>query len=562
LARPAAAADDAVLQAMRDELTRSMEKLRMQRLEAPYFIAYTVPEETTAVATAAFGAVVRSSENRRRSLAVEVRVGDHALDSSLYVGSSGPFGVVRFVGGRLPLPLDDDYGEVRRQIWLATDATYKKALEDLSRKRAYLQTRSRGDAPADFSEEPAASVTDPPPSPPPRLADLETLARSLSAVFREVPEVGASEVQVGYRAVLTRYVNGQGTSFIRSAARLYVQISAAAQAADGTPLDDVLTIWGRSLADLPRLDELARRARELGAGITRRRQAPALETYNGPVLFEGQAAAELFAQVFAARLLATRAPIVDDTRFGGGPAENPFLDRLGGRVLPEFLSVADDPTLARHDGAALLGGYSIDDDGVPARPTRLVENGVLKTLLATRTPVRGIERSSGSRRSGGPMPSNLVIAASGGLPASDLKAALLREVRERGVPHGIVVRRLGMPFFTFRPFGPLPRRDRGEPRIEPAVAVFKVLPDGSEEPVPLAEISGLVAESFREVVAASAEPTVHTVLFASTGTGPMRGGPEAVSLVMPSLLFREVSLRKPSGEMPHPPVATHPHFER
>ena len=46
-----------------------------------------------------------------------------------------------------------------------------------------------------------------------------------------------------------------------------------------------------------------------------REVAPA-ERYNGPVLFEGQAAAELFAQGFAPRLLASRIPdeIVEDNK--------------------------------------------------------------------------------------------------------------------------------------------------------------------------------------------------------------------------------------------------------
>jgi hypothetical protein len=559
----AAVADDVVLRAMRDELSRSMEALRMEALDRPYFVAYTVPEEASAATIASFGAVIRSNESRRRSLAVEVRVGDRSLDNTGYLGSSfGSSGVVRFVGGRVTLPMDDDYPEVRRQIWLATDATYKKALEDLSRKRAYLQTRSRGDDLPDFTPEPPATVSDALPAPPPRVADLEALARSLSAVFRETPDVAASEVQIAYRSVITRYANSEGTTFTRSSPRLYLQISAAAQAADGTPLEDVITVWARGLGDLPPEPELARRARDLGASLARRKQAPALTTYNGPVLFEGPAAAEVFAQVFVPRLLATRAPIFDDSRFGGGGAENPFLDRLGGRVLPEFLSVRDDPTATRQGGEALLGGYTIDDDGVVARPTVLVENGVLKTLLAIRTSVLGIEKSTGSRRSGGPMPSNLVVTASNGRPAAELKAALLAEVEDRGVPYGILIRRVGNAFFRFRPFGGPTRRDRGTAQIEYATAAFKVFPDGTEEPVPVAEITGLVAEGFREIVAASAEPAVHTVLFPSSGGPGLRAGPEAVSFVMPALLFREVSLKKPSGEMPRPTVASHPFFEK
>jgi TldD protein len=48
-------------------------------------------------------------------------------------------------------------------------------------------------------------------------------------------------------------------------------------------------------------------------------------------------------------------------------------------VAPDFLTIIDDPTLPFYRGS-----YSFDDEGVPAAPTRLVENGVLKTYLYDR----------------------------------------------------------------------------------------------------------------------------------------------------------------------------------
>ena len=404
----------------------------------------------------------------------------------------------------------------------------------------------------------------------PRLADLEAQVRSLSALFREAPEVLTSRVTVSSRTVITRYVNSEGTSFVRSRPRVTLQVNAATQAADGMPLEDFLAFYGRSSADLPAAEELRRQVKELGAGLARRRQAPVLDTYNGPVLFEGQAAAELFAQAFAPKLLAMRVPIFEDARFGGmDEAENAFLDRLGGRVLPEFLSVTDDPTAQQSGGAPLMGSYPVDDDGVRARPTALIENGVLKTLLSTRTPMKGITRSSGNRRGSGPMPSNLIVSAPSGVPREEMKAALLKLVQERGAPFGVVVRRLGNPSAAMRPFGESAASRPGDRRgrVENAIAAFKVLPDGSEEPLRLAEITGVSADSFKEIVAASKEPAVYTALFSpSSGPsafafGPPRA-PEPVTYVMPSLLFKEMSLKKPGGEIPRPVLVGHPHFTK
>jgi PmbA protein len=56
--------------------------------------------------------------------------------------------------------------------------------------------------------------------------------------------------------------------------------------------------------------------------------------------------------------------------------DSPLRGRLGERVLDPCLSITDDPHLAFAPGAA-----EIDDDGVPTRPTTLVEAGVLRAFL-------------------------------------------------------------------------------------------------------------------------------------------------------------------------------------
>ena len=78
------------------------------------------------------------------------------------------------------------------------------------------------------------------------------------------------------------------------------------------------------------------------------------------------------------------------------------------RLLHTFLGVIDDPTTRSYEGS-FLGGYGVDDDGVRARATTVVEHGVLKTLLTTRVPVRGIARSTGNRRGSEPVVSNLFV---------------------------------------------------------------------------------------------------------------------------------------------------------
>ena len=171
-------------------------------------------------------------------------------------------------------------------------------------------------------------------------------------------------------------------------------------------------------ADLPTKDALISRTRAMADRILKLRAAASLERYNGPVLFEGDAAGEIFVQQFATGLMAVRTPLTDNPQFemyfnqmmsqlGGGS----LVDKIGGRVLPDFLSVSDNPLRSDYQGTRLLGASKIDDDAVETRETILVEHGVLKTLLSTRTPVRAVLHSTGSRRGWGPSPSNLFVTS-------------------------------------------------------------------------------------------------------------------------------------------------------
>ena len=541
-------AQDPVMRAMRDELTRSMAQLQLENLEKPYFISYRVQEARSQSVAAQFGSALGRNESRNRFVIVEVRVGSPALDNSNFQPSgfgSGPVGA--------NLSTDDDYDAIRRQLWLATDRAYKQSVELLSKKKAVLQNKTRTEINPDFSAQEPATITDLNPGAPIDLAQAETLARELSAVFREFPAVATSAVRVGATEETTRYVNSEGTSFVRSGFQVSLRATAATQADDGFPLDDHAFIVARSWATLPPKADLLASVRDVGRRVTAQRTAGLLEQYNGPVLFEGQAAAEIFAQVIAPNFSARPRPVVETSgrggpRGSGGPAENPFLDKLGARVLPDFFTVTDNPTLPSLNGAPLFGESRVDDEGVPARPVTLVEKGRLKTLLASRAPVRGVPRSTGSMQDGTPVPSNLIVTAADGLDAATLKVELLKLLEQRGKDYGVIVRRLANSSLGS---GASPG-GRGNSRAEPVLVAVKVFPDGREEPLRNIEVAGIDPPSFKDILVAGREPFINTVPFQGV----------ICSFAVPSLLFEDLTLKKPSGEIGKPPIAKHPFFDR
>ena len=566
LALPSAAqaADEEVLmQAMRAELKRTMEELVMEDLDRPYFVAYTVQDVELSGGAGMFGALVPSPQSRTRRLTVDLRVGDASYDNTNFPFSPAP-------PSEAVLPLENDVGEIRRRIWLATDHAYKHALEELANKRAAFQNQTRsqdlGDlGPADpftYAEEPGPAL--------PPVGRIESLAQDLSRLFTAMPEIMHSRVGIALRRQRTYFVNSEGSSFVRNDPAAVVLAFAETRAPDGTVLHDFVVEGGTSWDEVADREALTARINAMGKRLAARRVATDAERYIGPVLFEGQAAAELFAQVMVPRLLGRRRP-----EYPAGYANNarnlgnPFLDKIGARVMSRTLNLRDDPTLR---GGGFTGGFPVDDEGVPTRVKTLVENGILKTLLTTRNPIEGVDGSTGSYRGYGPVPSNLILTSRNGMSREEMFAELMLLVEERDGEYGIVVRRLGKPGIqpssTRASVGS--RGGAGQISLQAPTLAFKVYPDGREELLRQAEFAAVTDTIFKEIVAASASSTVYSTYdrYRSTRSVMRRafsGGPTVTmhlfSVSVPDLLVEELTLREPSANLPHPPIAGHPFFE-
>src|SRR5581483_8079001 len=101
---------------------------------------------------------------------------------------------------------------------------------------------------------------------------------------------------------------------------------------------------------------------EDSARADRAAKGPVLsENYLGPVLFTGQASAEMFSQLLASELCSQRPSVGSQQEDSSS-----LFNRINRRVLPPFLSVFDDPTQQKLGDEELLGTFAVDDQGVPA----------------------------------------------------------------------------------------------------------------------------------------------------------------------------------------------------
>src|SRR5262249_33909943 len=163
-----------------------------ENLQKPYFVSYRAVDTANCNVSASFGALTSSnceatggSTGRSRNFSIEVRVGDYARDNTnFYAPQLAGGGVIRIdCAAGLTVPIDDNYDEIRRQLWLGTDSAYKNALDVYAKKKAALENRTRTDDAPDFSKEPGFTYEDAATPIDWNRTEIENMVKSLSKLF-------------------------------------------------------------------------------------------------------------------------------------------------------------------------------------------------------------------------------------------------------------------------------------------------------------------------------------------------------------------------------------------
>lgn len=522
-----------IISAMQDEMRRSMAELRMKDEAPPYYIAYEVLDRNLFEVAGRLGSIIEDQPRRVRTLRVEVRVGDYTFDSSRFVLQG--FGGAALTGETAVAPLDDNYSALRREIWMTTDAAYKRAVAVFARKKAAFQNRAASDPLPDFSREtpaetilpiPAMSVND-------GRSEAGSRARIASAAFGEYPDVDLSEALITRVQGTRYYLNSEGFKSVTPVRIAALSMYAEAQAGDGMPVRRTFRLVAPTVNDLPSGQELAARAKELAAEVSDVRTAPFGDEFAGPVMIEGDGSPQFFSETLVQMLQARRPPDAENPRMIQGGA-SPFLNRTGLRVMADAFAVRDTPSLAAFDGKPLSGSYVVDDEGVRASDVTLVEKGRLSALLTARTPQKNFMQSNGHGRSGVVLAGVLQIESAQAIPASELKQKYLALLKAQNRPFGYIVR------------GVSPDGDGNGPGID---SIVRVTADGQESPVRGLRFGNVPPTAFRDLAEASQERSVYSY---------RAGSVSAVSVIAPSVIFEELEIQRVRDILQKPPVVPSP----
>ncbi len=507
-----------------EELQRNFETLRQKGDPSPYFISYEVTEQDTDLISASMGALTASNHSRGRYLDVVVRVGSRELDNYHRTGYR-----TRIAFGS-PIPIDDapNRNGVERLIQVRTNEQVKVAAEDNS---------------ADFSEEKPSTFAEPPPRIRFNADEWGPRLRALSAGFSKYSGVLNSTVSLIVQRETKYFVSSEGSKIQQGRTAAQIAIVARGKAGDGMDLTVHRSFEAEDPARLPKEDVIRAAADKAGADLNALLHAPVIDPFVGPAILSGNAAGVFFHEIFGHRIEGHRQK--DETE------GQTFTKSINQPVLPDFLSVVFDPTRKYIDNTYLNGYYEYDDEGVKARPVTVVDHGILKTFLLSRSPIQGFANSNGHGRHqpGAPVvsrQSNLIVESAKSVPEARLRDMLREELKRQNKPYGLYFSQVTGGYTTTG------RRGLQAFTVIPLV-VYRVYADGRpDELVRGADIVGTPLASFAKIMATSDKPEVFNgVCGAESGNVP-------VSAVSPALLISEIEVQRKDRSQDRPPLLPRP----
>lgn len=530
-----------MFQLMREELNRNYKNLKTEDYQGPYFMAYRISDVQTYIFSAEYGALLQNYTNRYRVGYVEVRVGGYRMDNTDYSG----YGLGASIGESKDVyfPLEIDSLSIKRKFWLLSDITYKEAINQYMKKKGVNIFKPYEDDLIDFTKEKPVIYIEPPKVYELDVERIKNLIKKASEVFKDYDEIIDSEVYFDGRVRELYFVNTEGTQIFSQFPAFYIRISAKTKAQDGMELENFKNFFVIDPLQLPDEETLIKSVREVAEEILSLSRAPVMEPYSGPAILKAEVAGVFFHEVLGHRLEGERQRNEREGRT--------FAKKIGEIIAPEFITVIDDPTMREFNGTPLAGYYKYDDEGVEAQRVVLVENGVLKNYLTSRTPPKGYTHSNGHGRASDyqkPMArmGNLIIQSSKEYSYDELKSMLLDMLRKQNKKFGFILKKArsgetNTSTFGFQAF-------KGTP-----VLVYKVYSDdGREELVRGVEIVGTPLVTINKIVATGNDYVVFN------GYCGAESGFIPVSTVAPSILVSEIELQKTSQEKKKKPILKPP----
>ncbi|MEF3280537.1 MAG: hypothetical protein K6357_06185 [Elusimicrobiota bacterium] len=538
-------ADDLVMKAMEDELLRTVDKLKLENFQKPYFVAYTVYDSSSCEISASFGDLESINYDFLRFGKVDLRIGAKQFDNSNFVvdlNKNSP----EFTY----LPVENDYDLIRQSLWRLTDDVYKKNLEIYSRKDAYRKKKEIKENYGDLTDEAKTEYYDKEILSNFKCAEYKDIIKKASAIFRKYSEIQSSNVKLNYENLKTRFVNSQGSKYSKNSEVISVIVQATVQDKEGYKIYDSKNfVFGNSLEVE---EDIIKEIDDYAKSLSLLYNANPIDYYIGPAIFKDEASAQFFDRIFVRNISFYPPPETENESWLKYYYDIPKLvDRIGKRISSGFISVYDNPLIEKCGSKALIGSAAIDDEGVLTERIDLVKDGFLKNIYSSRKPNKYSTNSNGHGRGSYnmnvyPFPNNVFITSSKTTSYEKILEKAFDMAREQKTDKVIVFEKL------------LSEYSSEDILPGPLIAYFIDINTGEKTYLTPLKFEGISLRALRDIVITEDKDYVYNFY----EKGPFYNSDSIpVSIICPrSILISEIEVVKTDIKPEKKPYVPHPYF--
>lgn len=532
------AKEDVLLQVMQKELDRNMNVLKQKEIPV-YLLSYRIEEIKTYSISSTFGNLDYSRYTVEKILTVQVRVGSKKLDNfhELRDDMSDYFTDYR----EIKFPLTDDVKAIEQFLWRETDQAYRDAVQRFEKVKANVAVKVESeDKSPDFSDtepeiyyEPVLVIND--------FNQEEWISKlsRYSGLFTENKDIITGSAYLKFYISRKYFVNSEGSAIVQNNSYSHLFLNAKTQAEDGMELPLYKSYFAHYPGDLPQGNIIENDAKKLIFTLLSLKTAPVVDSYTGPALLSNDAAGVFFHEIFGHR--------VEGQRMKSESDGQTFKKKLNEVVLNEDISVIFDPTIQYYKGIPLNGSYLYDDEGVKSQRTVVVDKGVLKNFLMTRTPIDSFPQSNGhARAAAGLQPvsrqSNLIVETQKSYTDVELRQMLIGEAKKQGKDYGYLFAKVQGGFTTTGRYFP------NSFNVTP-LEVYRIYVDGRpDELVRGVDLVGTPLAMFSKIEAIGNTPGNFA------GSCGAESGSIPAGCCSPALFVKQIEMQKKAKSQDKPPI--------
>ncbi|MFA4852044.1 MAG: metallopeptidase TldD-related protein [Bacteroidales bacterium] len=529
---------------LKEELNRNMDTLKKEKT-APYYLSYRVNDVRTYSIETSFGQIIKSGWSHNRRLCAQVRVGNDTIDNTHPIKGED-YGWFDWDSG-IDLPIENVSEGIKQVLWKETDKQYRKSADLYAKVLANIAVKVEDeDKSADFSKEKPVVYNEAPLNEANLAFDIklwEEKLKNYSAIFLQNKDVIEGTANFTYIIGRKYFVSDDGSNITENRVTCRVMVNGKTQAEDGMDLPLYNSYFGLYPGDLPSNEVIVNETKKLSETLTKLRSAPVVDSYTGPALLSGKSAGVFFHEIFGHRIEGQRMKDESDAQT--------FKKKVGEKVLNENLSIIFDPTISKFKNFFLNGAYKYDDQGQLGKKLTIVENGILKNFLMSRTPIEGFSNSNGHGRAQAGMQavsrqSNMIVESNKPLTTEQLKQALIDEAKKQGKEYGYLFVNTVGGFTTTGRYMP------NAFNVTPT-EVYRIYTDGRpDELVRGVNLVGTPLSIFSNIEAAGDDYGLFT------GTCGAESGSVPVSSVCPTLFVKQIETQRKVKNQTKLPILPRP----